>query len=387
LAAARRSLQKAGKEPTGAPKGPAQGRGEVNGGIHLMQGFVVDLRQSIRGFSREPGFTAVAVLALAIGVGAARPCSASSSRPRAPAAVRCAGAAAGGPFRGWSRPARAHGRGRILPARERKQGPWRLSARCIHTRPLPRRDLFPRQVRVANVSASMFGTLASRRRSAAAFEPAEDFAGGQPVAIVSDGFWRRELGADPAALGANGVGGLQASSGVGVLPSDAALPWNERSELFLPLAITPEQAAMSTARSGLYGVARLRPGIAAASAKAEMQSIVHATSGLWRHGRAPAAISHWGSGARAAGIVRGRGVLARHRLRQRGPCCSWCAALRALAIWAVRVALAGVMAGWRCSRLPKECCSQLPVARSVSSSPRTPSMDWSFSRRPVSAAA
>ncbi|HEX9604386.1 MAG TPA: hypothetical protein VF973_11600, partial [Myxococcales bacterium] len=43
--------------------------------------------------------------------------------------------------------------------------------------------------------------------------------------------------------------------------------------------ITPEQAAMSSARSGLYGVARLRPGITAVAAKAEMQSIVHATSG------------------------------------------------------------------------------------------------------------
>ena len=34
-----------------------------------MQGFVFDLRQSIRGFAREPGFTALAVLALAVGVG------------------------------------------------------------------------------------------------------------------------------------------------------------------------------------------------------------------------------------------------------------------------------------------------------------------------------
>jgi hypothetical protein len=34
-----------------------------------VQGFVFDLRQSVRGFAREPGFTALAVLALAIGVG------------------------------------------------------------------------------------------------------------------------------------------------------------------------------------------------------------------------------------------------------------------------------------------------------------------------------
>src|SRR5438309_10364998 len=34
-----------------------------------MRGLLVDLRQSLRGFRREPGFTAAAVLALAIGVG------------------------------------------------------------------------------------------------------------------------------------------------------------------------------------------------------------------------------------------------------------------------------------------------------------------------------
>jgi len=32
-----------------------------------MQGFLFDLRQSLRGFAREPGFTALAVVALAIG--------------------------------------------------------------------------------------------------------------------------------------------------------------------------------------------------------------------------------------------------------------------------------------------------------------------------------
>lgn len=33
-----------------------------------MRGFLADIRQSVRGFAREPGFTAAAVIALAIGV-------------------------------------------------------------------------------------------------------------------------------------------------------------------------------------------------------------------------------------------------------------------------------------------------------------------------------
>src|SRR5207245_2173293 len=48
---------------------------------------------------------------------------------------------------------------------------------------------------------------------------------------------------------------------------------------FFPLAIGPDQAAMPTARSGLYGFARLKPGITAMAARAELDSIVHATSG------------------------------------------------------------------------------------------------------------
>jgi len=36
-----------------------------------MAGLIADLRQGVRGLLRQPGFTAIAVLALAIGVGSA----------------------------------------------------------------------------------------------------------------------------------------------------------------------------------------------------------------------------------------------------------------------------------------------------------------------------
>ncbi len=49
--------------------------------------------------------------------------------------------------------------------------------------------------------------------------------------------------------------------------------------MFFPLAIGPELLAIPGARSGLYGFARLKPGISAAAARAEIDSIVHATSG------------------------------------------------------------------------------------------------------------
>ena len=42
---------------------------------------------------------------------------------------------------------------------------------------------------------------------------------------------------------------------VGVLPASAVFPRAEKAELFFPLEIYPQQLAIPTARSGLYGFA------------------------------------------------------------------------------------------------------------------------------------
>src|SRR6266852_2636158 len=166
-----------------------------------MQGFVIDLRQSIRGFLREPGFTAVAVLALAIGVGSSTAMfsvvDAVLVRPlpfvapeRLLAVLSVDGAGQRVPM------------GAVEFFQLAKEARTLEAIGALYPRAATAASgSVPRQVRVANVSASMFGTLGIAPALGRAFEPAEDFAGGQPVAIVSDGSWRRELGADPAALG------------------------------------------------------------------------------------------------------------------------------------------------------------------------------------------
>ncbi|HEY5678264.1 MAG TPA: ABC transporter permease, partial [Myxococcales bacterium] len=106
-----------------------------------------------------------------------------------------------------------------------------------------------------------------------------DVAGGVPVAIVSDGFWRRELGADPAVLGRTIQVDHKSATVVGVMPPRVAFPRLERCEVLLPLAVPPEALALPAARSGLYGFARLRPGVSAAAARTEFDSIVRATNG------------------------------------------------------------------------------------------------------------
>jgi predicted permease len=244
-----------------------------------MRGFIVDLRQSLRAFARAPGFTTVAIVALAIGAGSSTAMfsviDAALLRPL--------------PYTGPERLIEltsVEGTGQPVPMGAVEFFQLEKLATTVEAIGAfyPHRATFasasgPRQLRAANLSASIFATLGIVPARGRAFEPSEDLAGGVPVAIVTDAFWRRELGADSHVLGRT----LHVDQGtvtvVGVLPPNAAFPRLERYEMFFPLAIGPELLAMPGARSGLYGFARLKPGITAVAARAELDSIVHATSG------------------------------------------------------------------------------------------------------------
>jgi putative ABC transport system permease protein len=255
-----------------------------------MHGFFVDLRQSVRGFLREPGFTAIAVLALAVGVGSSTAMfsvvDAALLRPlpyTAPERQLLVTSLDGNHQRV------PMGNSEFLELQKLRTTLDAFGAFFPHTATITSPS-GPRQAWVANVSASLFRTLGIQPVLGRAFEPAEDIAGGPPVVIVSDAFWRKELGADPAVLGrtlevdwsGGGAGGAvhQLATIIGVLPRGVAFPRLPGRELFLPLGIPPEHAAIpGPARNGLYGFARLKPGVTAAAAKAEMSSIVHALTG------------------------------------------------------------------------------------------------------------
>jgi predicted permease len=244
-----------------------------------VRGFLVDLRHSVRGLLREPGFSILAVAALAVGVGSST------------AMFSVIDAALLRPLP-YTAPERlieivsVDGMGQRVPMgaveffelEKRATTVEAIGAFYPHAATVASAS-GPRQARVANLSASLFATLGMVPVRGRAFEPAEDLAGGVPVAIVSDAFWRQELGADPGALGRTLEVDHTLVTVVGILPGKSAFPRLEKYEMFLPLGITPEQAALSGARSGLYGIARLKPGVTAVMARAEIDSIVHATSG------------------------------------------------------------------------------------------------------------
>jgi putative ABC transport system permease protein len=135
----------------------------------------------------------------------------------------------------------------------------------------------PERLRGSRVTASLMPLLGVSPAIGRGFTPDEDSDRAAPVAIVSDGLWRRRFGANAAVLGARiDVDGLPHTI-VGVMPRSRHLPGPLTSddEIWLPMRMTP--AERDNAISHNYTIiGRLASGIATEEASAEMAAIAAA---------------------------------------------------------------------------------------------------------------
>jgi putative ABC transport system permease protein len=124
----------------------------------------------------------------------------------------------------------------------------------------------------ALVTGETFGLLGARAARGRALEPADDRPGGEPVAVVSHGFWQRRLGGDPAVVGRTVSFVGRSYRVIGVMPPGFALPQVE-AEVWAPVRV--ESAAEAEARGAhtLWGLGRLRPGVSLAAAQAELDAL------------------------------------------------------------------------------------------------------------------
>ena len=102
------------------------------------------------------------------------------------------------------------------------------------------------------------------------FTPEQDQTGGAPVAIISDRLWKARFGGDRQALGKSVILDGVSSTIVGILPPE--FRFIEDRDVYLP----PHQAGpMFNDRRfpGVLPVGRLKPGVTAAQASADLQSI------------------------------------------------------------------------------------------------------------------
>jgi predicted permease len=126
-------------------------------------------------------------------------------------------------------------------------------------------------VTAARVSPGFFAVIGGRPLRGRLFAPDEFLLGGDRVAVVGEGLWRRWFGADEAAIGRRVRLDGEMHVVVGVLPdrlrfpgeaqvwlplgADRTLPWNRRSHLFNTLGRLGPGVSLDEARSELTALA------------------------------------------------------------------------------------------------------------------------------------
>ncbi|MBO0721539.1 MAG: ABC transporter permease [Blastocatellia bacterium] len=127
----------------------------------------------------------------------------------------------------------------------------------------------PERVRVARVTAKFFSMLGVLPSLGGSFSPDEERPGSQRVVLLSDGFWRKYLAADPQAVGRAIKLNDVSYTIIGVMPAALNFP-DKRVELWVAMQSQPP-----TRRGPFFltGVARLKSDVSLNQARAEMKAL------------------------------------------------------------------------------------------------------------------
>ena len=132
----------------------------------------------------------------------------------------------------------------------------------------------PRRIDGRLVCASFFDVLGVRMQLGRTFTTADDRAGAAPVAIISDRFWKQDLGGDPSVLGRTIRTTEMPFTIVGVLPPDYRFARPEHIYAPIGLTVTADSGWLDRGNHfGLYAVARLKAGVSLDQARGELDRI------------------------------------------------------------------------------------------------------------------
>jgi putative ABC transport system permease protein len=136
----------------------------------------------------------------------------------------------------------------------------------------------PETIRSAQVTRGFFDVLGVRPRLGRAFLPEEHEPGRSHVVVLTHGLWQRKFAGNPNIVGQVLSLDSQSYTVIGVLPSDFALhitregSRNRRQEMYTPQVVAGEEW-QSRVATYLEVVARLKPGVTVAQARAEMSTL------------------------------------------------------------------------------------------------------------------
>ena len=233
-----------------------------------MDTFFQDIRYGVKILVKNPGFTAVALIALALGIGANSAIfSVVNSVLLRPL-----------PYSDSSRLVWLSDKQEteLTPAAYQEFDSWRSGNQVFESiaGSFGNDNILtgigePETVRLLRVSASLFPMLGINAAAGRTFLPEEDRPGIN-VVLLSNGLWKRRFGSDPSIVGKNLTLGGKSYTVVGILQPDSG-PVLGRSEVFRPLAIDP-----STVSRGLHFmnvIAKMKPGITLAQAQGNLDSV------------------------------------------------------------------------------------------------------------------
>ena len=122
------------------------------------------------------------------------------------------------------------------------------------------------------ISATFFPLLGVKPVIGRTFTREEDRAGGDPVVVVSEGFWKRKFGSSQDILGKSININGKARSIIGVIPSSFRL--NGMNDIYIPIGQWDDPTFRDRRVSmGTRGLGRLKPGFTLQQARADMDGI------------------------------------------------------------------------------------------------------------------
>ena len=239
-----------------------------------MRALLQDVRYGLRVLRKRPGFTAVAVLALALGIGANTAIfsvvEAVLLRPlpydRPEQLVWMFEDAPDVPNRWVSYPNFLdwRARSRSFEAMSTIRG-WALT--------LTGAGGGPESLNARMVSAEYFDVMRARPLLGRGFLLEEDRPGGPPVTVLSHGFWQRRFGGDEAVIGQTLTLDGRPFTVVGVMPPEFRHQGPPPLWVLMGQWAAEEGWMERDVRIGGYVVARLRGGVTIEQARADMASV------------------------------------------------------------------------------------------------------------------
>jgi len=244
--------------------------------FHPLETLWQDVRYAVRTLRKSPGFTVVAVLALAIGIGANTAIFSLVDAVRARAL----------PYKDPSGLVQLWGN--VQRARVERRGnsypdflDWRAQSKsfediaAVDTQTVTLAGIEdPERLLAEFASASYFSLLGVSPARGRTFTADEDVIGtSAAVVVLSDGLWKRRFGADQAIVGRTVTLNARPYTVVGVMPPGFKGP-TDGAELWVPFVFyaSPQALAVRSNR-GFSALARLKPGVTIASAQSELDGI------------------------------------------------------------------------------------------------------------------